>query len=243
MGVRRGKIPWRGVGQVNGALDAVAKAEFLGELDGEAVGGKHAAVGADAFDQFAAVMRQHLGLHRLHDVRPAEVLGGVMAAIAVFVVWYFITTQRAQKAIAAGQAYTQLELNLPPTETVQQVADAFLKIASDYPGTLSAQRAQLQAANLLFGAGRYEDAQAAFQQFLDANSGSPLFAAAQFGVAASLEAENKLDLAAAAYRTVTASYPNSPEALSAQFSLGRTLEAQGKLTEATGYYQGVMRAP
>lgn len=172
-----------------------------------------------------------------------RLLGVVMAAIAVFVIWYFISTQRAQKAVDAGQAYTQLELTLPPTETVQQVADAFLKIASDYPGTLSAQRAQLQAATLLFGAGRYEDAQAIYQQFLGANSGSPLAAAAQFGVAASLEAENKLDLAAAEYRTVTASYPNSPEALSAQFSLGRTLEAQGKLTEATGYYQGVMRAP
>ena len=67
------KIFSRGVGQINGALDAVAKAEFLGELDGQVAGGKHVAVGADALDQFAAVMRQHLGLHGLHDVGAAEV--------------------------------------------------------------------------------------------------------------------------------------------------------------------------
>ena len=70
--VRREIFP-RGVGEVNGALDAVAKAEFLGELDGEAVGGKHAAAGADAFDEFAAIMREHLGLHGLENVGPAEI--------------------------------------------------------------------------------------------------------------------------------------------------------------------------
>ena len=73
--VRRvvGKIFPRGVGEVNRALDAVAEAEFLGELHGEFAGGKHATAGADALDDFAAVMRQHLGLHRLHDVGAAEV--------------------------------------------------------------------------------------------------------------------------------------------------------------------------
>jgi len=38
-----------------------------------AAGGKHAAIGADALDEFAAIMRQHLGLHGLHDVGAAEV--------------------------------------------------------------------------------------------------------------------------------------------------------------------------
>src|SRR5579862_5069095 len=44
------KIFSRGIGKVNRALDAVAKAEFLRELHREAVRGKHATVGADAFD-------------------------------------------------------------------------------------------------------------------------------------------------------------------------------------------------
>ena len=62
-----------GIGQVNGALDAVAKAEFLGQLDGQIAGRKHMAAGANALDQVAAIMREHLGLHGRHDIGAAEV--------------------------------------------------------------------------------------------------------------------------------------------------------------------------
>ena len=68
-----GEMFFGGVGEVNRALDAVAETEFLRELDGEFAGGKHAAAGADAFDQFAAIVREHLRLHRLHDVGAPEV--------------------------------------------------------------------------------------------------------------------------------------------------------------------------
>ena len=63
----------RGVGQVNGALDAVAEAEFLGQLDGQVARGKHMPAGANALDQVAAVMREDLGLDGGHDIRTAEV--------------------------------------------------------------------------------------------------------------------------------------------------------------------------
>ena len=72
-GLVRGEIFPRGIGEVDRALDAVAETEFLRELDGEAVGGEHAAVGADAFDEFAAVVGEHLGLHGLENIGPAEV--------------------------------------------------------------------------------------------------------------------------------------------------------------------------
>jgi predicted negative regulator of RcsB-dependent stress response len=168
------------------------------------------------------------------------IAGGVFV---VLFVWYFITTQQAQKAVDAGQAYTKMQLNLPPNPTAPQLADAYLKLADQYAGTLAAERAQLQSAAVLFSAGRYEDAQAKFQKFLGANIGSSLAASAKLGVAASLEAQNKLDLAATEYRAVTTSYPNSAEALPAKFSLGRVLEAQGKLSEAGSYYQEVTRSP
>jgi hypothetical protein len=68
-----GKIFPRGIGKVDGAFDAVAKAEFLRELHRQAVGGKHAAVGADVLDDFAPIMGQHLRRNRFHDVWAAEV--------------------------------------------------------------------------------------------------------------------------------------------------------------------------
>jgi len=167
----------------------------------------------------------------------------VVAVAVILCLWFFTNTQREQKALDAGQAYTQLQLNQPPNPTVQQVADEFLKLADKYSGTLAAERARLQAAAVLFGAGRYTDAQAIFQQFLAANSGSSLASSAQLGVAASLEAQNKLDAAATEYRAVTAKYPNASEVMTAKYSLARVLEAQGKLTEAASYYQEVLHSP
>ena len=168
---------------------------------------------------------------------------GTTAAVAVVLfIWYFYTTQQAQKAVDAGQAYTRLQLNQPPSSTGPQMAAAYLKLADDYSGTVASQRAQLQAAAVLFDTGRYDDAQAQFQKFIDGNSGSSLSAAARLGVAASLEAQNKLDLAATQYRAVTTSNPNSMEAISAKFSLAGVLESQGNLTDATSFYQEVARS-
>ena len=68
-----GKDLARGVSQVNGPLDAIAKAELLGELDGQIAGRKDMAAGANPLDQVAAIMRQDLGLNRRHDIRAAKV--------------------------------------------------------------------------------------------------------------------------------------------------------------------------
>ena len=61
------------VGEVNRAFNAIAKAELLRELDGQAGGGELVAACADALDQRAPIVRLHLGLHRRHDVGAAEV--------------------------------------------------------------------------------------------------------------------------------------------------------------------------
>ena len=63
----------RGVGHVDGALDAVTKAEGLGEFDREAVGREVRFGVAKIFDDRAAVMAFDLGLDELHDLRGAEV--------------------------------------------------------------------------------------------------------------------------------------------------------------------------
>jgi len=73
------RFGWRkdfagGVSQVDGALDAVAKPEFLGQFDRQqAVGREDMALGADAVDQVAAVMREDLGLDGFHDIGPAQI--------------------------------------------------------------------------------------------------------------------------------------------------------------------------
>jgi len=118
--------------------------------------------------------------------RQRLIISGV-AAVAILFIWYFIATQREQRAIAAGQAFALAQINLPQNPSAQQVADTYLKIATDYAGTLTAERAQLQAASVLFSAGRYDDALAQFQKLSANDSASPLVPAAHLGAGASRE--------------------------------------------------------
>jgi len=166
-----------------------------------------------------------------------------VAAVVLFVVWLFITSQQKEKNLAAGQAYTQFQLNQPPNPTMKQVADGYLQIATKYSGTTAAQRAQLQAGAILFNGGTYGDAQKVFENFAATEAGSPLVVFARLGIGASLESQNKLDEALTAYRAAANLSPNSPEAISAKFSQARILESQGKLSEALSLYQEVSQSP
>ncbi len=165
-----------------------------------------------------------------------------VAALVLLLVWFFLKTQRQQEELAAGQAYTQFQLSQSPTTPTKQLADGYLQIAKKYAGTMAAQRAELQAASVMFDAGRYADAQKEFQAFLSANGDSTLAAAAQTGVAACLEAQGKLDDALTSYQTVVNRYPDSTTAIEAKYSCGRILELQGKLNEAVSSYQEVARS-
>jgi predicted negative regulator of RcsB-dependent stress response len=154
-------------------------------------------------------------------------IGIAVALLAAWGIYFFVTTQAEQKEVAAGQALTQL-LTTPPASATGagQLADAFARLAAQYPGTAAAQRAQLQAASAFFTAGRYADAQAQFQKFIDANAAGPLAATAQLGVAASLEAQGKPE-AVAAYQRVVSVFPASPAESSAKAALAR-LQKTGK---------------
>jgi predicted negative regulator of RcsB-dependent stress response len=172
-----------------------------------------------------------------------RIIGFAVAVVVIVLAVYFYSTEQAQKAVDAGRAYTQLQLNQPPNPTVQQVADEFQQLANKYPGTIAGQRALAQAASVLFSAGRYADAQADFQKLAAINAAGPLAASAQLGVGACLEAQNQLDAAATAYHAVLSGFPNSAETLPAKFSLGRVLEAQNKPSEAASYYGEVAHSP
>lgn len=173
--------------------------------------------------------------------RKRLIVVGVVALVGLLV-WFFLKTQRQQQELAAGQAYTEFQLNQSPTVPSQQVVDGYLHIANEYSGTMAARRALLQAAITMFNAGRYADAQTQFQNFLAASSDRSLAATARLGVAASLEAQGKLDEALTTYRMVMTTYPDSTPATEAKFSTGRVLELQGKLTEAVTAYQDVTRS-
>ncbi len=169
----------------------------------------------------------------------------IAAAVGLLVlggIYYLVTSQREQKEIKAGQALTLLLAGGAANANAGPVADQLAQLAATYSGTAAGQRAQLQAAAAQFNAGKYADAQAQFQKFLDASATGPLAATAELGVAASLEAQNKLDLAAAAYQKVASGFAGSSSVLPAEFALGRIAEQQNKLSEAMSHYDNAARA-
>jgi TolA-binding protein len=163
--------------------------------------------------------------------------GAAFLVIAVFV-FSFYSYRQDQREITASEALTQAAIS----ESGAPLADACLKIAADYAGTPAAQRALLQGATVLFTTGKYVDAQAAFQKFLDAYPDNFLGPQATLGVAASLDALGKTDLAISAYQKAAGQTANLSVIANAKFSLARIEETQGKFAEAQKLYSEVARA-
>jgi predicted negative regulator of RcsB-dependent stress response len=170
-----------------------------------------------------------------------RLIGALVVIVLISGVFYFVSAQRAQKQVDAGQAMTSLMMN-PEASSSTQRATEFEQLAEKYSGTIAAQRAQLQAAGALFDAGSYPEAQALFQKFLDANPSGSLAATAELGIASSLEAQGKTDAAAGAYQRVISSNPDSSYLAPAELALGRIAEAQNRLSEAVTHYQNASRA-
>jgi len=168
---------------------------------------------------------------------------GAVVLVVIGGIFYFMSAQKAQAEVDAGQAMTAQTMSLESDGPSSQTAAQFQQLADKYPGTAAAKRAQLQAAGALFNAGNYADADTQFEKFLAGNPTGPLAATAVLGIAASLEAQNKLDLAAAAYHRVVTAYPDSGCVPMADLAQGRIAEQQNKLTEALNHYEDAARSP
>jgi TolA-binding protein len=163
--------------------------------------------------------------------------GAALLAIAIFV-FSFYNYEQNKKEINAGEALTQAGM----ANTGGQLADACLKIAADYSGTLAGQRALLQGATALFAVDRFADAQVQFQKFLDSYPDNSLAPQAALGVAASLDAQGKTDAAIAAYQKAIGQTSDPNVVSTAKFALARIDEAQGKSADADKLYSEISRA-
>ncbi|MDD5141770.1 MAG: tetratricopeptide repeat protein [Verrucomicrobiales bacterium] len=159
------------------------------------------------------------------------------AAILVFFYFYYSYSQN-QKEITAGQALSKV---IVASGTSQQ-ADAYLKVAGEYPGTVAGQRALLEGAAALFTTGKFAGAQVQFQKFLDTYPDNLFTPQALLGVAASLDAQGKTDLAIGAYQKAAGQGSNNSVTAGAKFAIARIYDAQGKTAEAAKLYEEVARA-
>jgi TolA-binding protein len=163
--------------------------------------------------------------------------GAVLVFIGIFI-FSFYSYRQNQSEIAAGQVLTQALVS----SNSSGLADACLKIAADYSGTLAGQRALLQGATVLFTTGQYADAQTQFQKFLDTYPDNFFTPQAMLGVAASLDAQGKTDLAIGAYQKAISQTSGGNVVGDAKFALARIDETQGRFADAERLYADVARA-
>jgi predicted negative regulator of RcsB-dependent stress response len=160
----------------------------------------------------------------------------VLLVIATFVFAFYSYRQSARET-DAGEALTQALAS----DNGSQIADACLKVATDYSGTIAGQRALLQGAVIWFDTGRFADAQAQFQKFLDMYPDNSFAPQAELGLASSLDAQGKTDLAFSAYQKAGDQSGDENSAIVAKFAIGRIAEAQGKFDDAAKLYAEIER--
>jgi len=127
----------------------------------------------------------------------------IAVAVGVLVLWgiyYFITSQHEQREIDAGQALTLLLINPAANTTSGQISDAFAKRPKNIPAPPPASAPSCRPRRRCSTPENTPTRRRSFQKYLDAGSGGALAATAALGVAASLEAQNKLEPAVAAYQ-------------------------------------------
>ena len=164
----------------------------------------------------------------------------IIVATGILIAFYF--WHQNQNEIAAGQALTELLTSTPSDSDAGQLADAYLKIAANFPGTRASGLAAMQGAAALFEAGKYTEAQAQFKKYLGTHPGDVFCAQAALGVAASLDAQGKTDLAASAYQRVISGFSDLNAVNVAKFALAQIDERQGKLADAENLYEDVARS-
>lgn len=114
----------------------------------------------------------------------------------------------------------------PPSERLQAVA-------SNHSGTHAADNAGFLAASALFDERKYTESAKAFKVFqTTVTGGSPLAAAAAFGLAASLDASGDQVAAKAEYERVTNQHANAPEATQARVALAKIILAESNPDKA-----------
>jgi predicted negative regulator of RcsB-dependent stress response len=158
---------------------------------------------------------------------------GAVAVVIVGLVVGFWLWQTSQQSVEAEEALSLVRMPFSPLEAPQPgTADALVKIARDYSDTPAAAKALLRAGTVFFGEGNYTKAREQFDAYLRSPSETPWVPQAVFGVAASLDAENKVPEAIAKYKDFIERYSGDAATDQARLNLARLYEGTGQGQQA-----------
>lgn len=171
----------------------------------------------------------------------------IIGAVALVVLGFgaaYVKWQNEQTELAASDALLQLRAPLGSLDqTKAPTTDDFLAVASKYPNTIAAERAELLAAGALFAEGKYTDAAAKFQNHYRDYPNHSLAATAAYGAAASLEAQGKPAEALSAYQSILTQHPNASFLDDVKLAIARLYEASEQPELAYKTYDELTQGP
>jgi predicted negative regulator of RcsB-dependent stress response len=137
-----------------------------------------------------------------------------------------------------------LAMPITPDLRIHSSDGGLANLAAEYPSTSAGEYALLLHAENLFVGGDYAQAQQNFAKFQSQYPASPLVAQAGMGIAASLEAQNKLSEATQQYEKVVQDNSTDPAIVEpAKLTLGRLAEEQKRYDLAFMQYRELAQAP
>lgn len=185
-------------------------------------------------DFYRLVAWMHANRKRLIVISAVILIAG--AGIGIF------NWNKSNREAQANEALSNIN---PPTNaegsTNAAAAEPYLKVAADYKGTSGGARALLIAGGILFDAGKFQEAQKRFEQFLGEYPDYPLADQALLGVNASYEAEGNLTEAATRYKDFVERHPTASTLPQAKSALARVYLAENKPELALQQYDDLER--
>jgi len=176
-----------------------------------------------------------------HANRKPLILGVAVAAIAGTAVGLYSWKQGENETDANAKL---LSMPISPDLRIHSTDGGLANLASEYPSTPAGEYALLLHAENLFVSGDYAQAQQDFAKFQSDHPSSPLLPQAGMGVAACLEAQNKLTEATQQYERVIQNNPTDASIVEpAKLTLGRLAEDQKRYDLAFMQYKELAQSP
>ena len=177
------------------------------------------------------------------ETRRKQIGTGSAVLLVVAFALYTNNHLQASKQRDAEAALFGLNKAPAPGEAPKPVpAGEYLKVAADYAGTPTAERALMLGAGALFTENKYPEAEKRFAEFISAFPASAFVRQARLGIAACQDAQGKTDEALAAYEQLIASGAGTSEGNQAKLAASLIFESKGDPDKALKYYDELLRA-
>jgi len=163
---------------------------------------------------------------------------------AIVLVGSFTAWKRGEAEATASEAVSNVSLPMAAggPSMGAATADAYLRVAAQYPDSRAAARAILLAAGTYYSEGQYEQARLTFEKFTRAHRDSPLMGEALLGIAACYDALGRTNEAGNAYKDLVDRHPNENVTPQARFALARLYESQNMIEQSRALYEDVTKS-